>query len=221
MKRNNFLMSILLIIVLCTGCHQQADIEKRNYVMGLGIDWADNQYVFTFSFPDLEALVGTGVSIHYPVVSTTGESLLDASESYARQSNRRLDYGQLQSIVIGRKLLENQEKMEEVLNEVKGNRDFSRTILTCMADQNAYDIIELDETVNGSIGIYIRDMFKNNLVNLPYEEVTIGDLMIGLSNPLKEVGIPCVAIDETGIIPEIIGDEIIKGVSLANLGKIR
>jgi len=214
MKRNSIMITLLLVIVLLTGCNQQMDIEKRNYVMGLGIDLKDGQFVFSFSFPDLTALIGKGENIHYPVVNIEAGSLEEAAVVYARQSNRRLDYGQLQSIVIGRDLIMNKEKMEQVLNEIKENREFSRTILACMADENAYDIIKLDETVNGSIGIYIRDMFENNLQQLPHENITVGDLIIGLSNPEKEIRIPTAAVDETGIIPKIIGYEVIQGVSL-------
>lgn len=214
MKKSGFMINILLVVILLTGCNQQIDIEKRNYVMGLGIDLKADQFVFTFSFPDFTALIGTGESIHYPVVSIEAKSLEEAATIYARQSNRRLDYGQLQSIVMGSSLLNNQEKMEQILNEIKGNREFSRTILACMADRDAYSIIKLDESVNGSIGIYLRDIFDNNLQQLPHENITIGDLIIGLSNPEKEIRIPSAAVDETGLMPTIIGYELVRGISL-------
>jgi len=214
MKKTSLMITILLVTMLLTGCNQQIDIEKRNYVMGLGIDLKDDQFVFTFSFPDFTALIGTGENIHYPVVSIEAESLEEAAAVYARQSNRRLDYGQMQSIIFGRELLMDKEKMGQVLNEIKENREFSRTILACMAEGKADDIIRLDETVNGSIGIYIRDMFENNLQQLPHENITVGDLIIGISNPQKDIKIPSVAVAESGIIPNIIGYEVIQGTSL-------
>lgn len=217
MKKFSLSTVLFLVMILFTGCHNNIDLEDRNYVMGLGVDWANNQYAFSFAFPDLAALTGKGENIHYPVANIEAVSFEEAASLYARQANKRIDFGQLQSMVIGRELFKNEDKMEELLNYFKSNQEFSRTILVCMADDQARDIIDLDESVNGSIGLYIRDMFDNNSEDLFNENISVGDLIIGMSNPEKEINIPCMTVDEESAIPKIIKYELIQGFSFYDI----
>lgn len=113
-KMTCFLLAVFLVLPL-TACKHTVQLEDRNYVMALGLDAEGNKLKAAFSFPDLEALTGKGGNIHYPVMTVIGNNLDEIEQSYRRMSSRRLDYGQLQVIVFGRKLLENKPMMETVL----------------------------------------------------------------------------------------------------------
>ena len=161
-----------------SGCGDLVEIEDRNFVMCLGIDTGPDGLEVSLGFPDLKALTGDGDNIHYPAVTLTGDSMEDVEAAYRAGSNKRLDYGQLQMIVFGRKMMNDSAQMREVLEYIREQPAFTRTVLVCMADDRAGDIVALDESVNGSIGFYLRQMFDNN-----YKEyrLTVGDLIIGLS----------------------------------------
>ena len=44
------------------------------------------------------------------------------------------------------------------MEELEGTEGFSRNVGSVRGQRGCSGIIEMDETVNGSIGIYIRDM---------------------------------------------------------------
>lgn len=206
------LRSIILLFIcslgLC-GCHNFTEIEDRNFVMCLGIDTSSSGLEVSFGFPDLKALTGDGDNIHYPAVTISGDCMEVVEKSYAAQSNKKLDYGQLQMIVFGRNMLEDEQRMRQVLEYIKENQKFTRTVLVCMADQRASDIVALDEDVNGSIGVYLRQMFDNNSPNY---QLTVGDLIVGLS--LEEEITEIAVVTCGNQVPEIIDTEKITGFFL-------
>lgn len=211
-----FAAGIAALMILLGGCsRRQVNIEDRNFVLCLGLDLDDDQLVASMGFPDLEALTGEGNSLHYPAASITGEDLADIISRYGTQGDKRLDFGQLQVIVFGRELLKNTEKMEQILAEIADNQEFMWTIMVCMADNTAKDIVDLDESINGSIGIYLRQMFENNQTDNPAARLTIGDLIIGRSLPDENSEIACLEADPSLKIPYYIKNQTIKGYVLA------
>lgn len=202
---------LLLPVLMCSGllggCSRAVQIEDRNYVMCLGIDLEDDgDYSVSYGFPDLKALTGDGDNIHYPPVTVTGTDLDAAADAYARQASKRLDFGQLQMIVFGRRVMENPAAMADVLEYIKEHQEFTRTVLVCMADGTAEDIVNLDEDVNGSIGIYLRQMFENNSSQY---QLTVGDLIIGMSLTEEKQDIARVAKKKD--VPRLTGKETLTG----------
>ena len=198
------LWAIAFALVLMTGCGSSVQLEDRNYVMALGLDYENGKLKASFSFPDLEALTGKGGNIHYPVTAISGDNMADIERQYERGANRRLDYGQLQVIVFGSSMFENQPVFETVLAYMKTRQSFARTILVCRAENTAAEIIGLDETVNGSIGIYIREMFENNGQKAGYDKTVINDLMVAWNNDNEAAELAVLCADDEKR-PEICG----------------
>lgn len=188
---------LAVLLSLFSGCGQSREIEDKNFVMALGIDKADEELLVTMGFPDLEALTGEGVNIYYPVAQVSGQDMEDVENHYAAMANKKLDYGQLQVIIFGRAMIEDAKAMAHVLNYMKEHQEFSRTILVCMARDQAASVLDLDDQVNGSVGIYLRQMFDNNSRDYDPDSgetyrVTVGDLIIGMSRPDHQVQIAVV-----------------------------
>lgn len=205
-KWTALLIAVAAEMVFLGGCKNYAQIEDRNYVMCMGIDEAEGGLYVSYGFPDLKALTGSGDNIHYPSVTLFGENLEAVEAAFAAGSSRRLDYGQLQMIVFGRDLMSQPGKMKEILEYIRQHQEFTRTVLVCMADGAARDIVALDDIVNGSIGIYLRQMFENNFSG---NCLTIGDLVIGLSLEEEYQEITVVSPESLG--PRITGSEKIRG----------
>ena len=196
---------ILIISVITGGCAGNIQMEDRNYVMALGIDYDGQQLSAAMSFPDLEALIGKGSNIHYPVTTVTGNNLAEIEENYQLEANKKLDYGQLQVIVFGKALLENPPAMEQVLSYIKNRQTFTRTILVCRAEDKAEDIIALDESVNGPVGLYIKDMFENNAAVSGYEKSTVNDMITAWKNGRETVPLAVLSVTSEKI-PRIEGE---------------
>lgn len=200
MKKIMTFVLVLMSMLLCCGCMGSIQIEDRNYVMAMGIDYdeAEGYYAVTLSFPDLKALTGDGMDLHYPVMEIQGRNLKDIEDTYHQEANKRLDFGQLQTIVFGETVLKNEAALEVLISYMKNNQTFTRTILVCAADR-ASEIVALDTSVNGSIGIYIRNMFENNGANGGMALVNLNDMIIAKENKGMTVELPYLRTD--GEIP--------------------
>lgn len=184
MKKWMAVVVVFLSLGILGGCMNNAQIEDRNYVMAMGLDYDETRqaYIVSMSFPDLKALTGEGESIHYPVMEIQGRNLKEVEDIYHQESSKRLDFGQLQTIIFGQTLLENPAAMEVMISYMKTHQVFTRTIYVCGARGQAADIVALDESVNGSIGFYIRDMFENNGADYGYNEMMLNDLIVARAN---------------------------------------
>lgn len=196
---------IFCCVLFLTGCQNQVELEERSFVMALGIDLLASDFEVTYGFPDLKALTGTGENIHYPVKSITGPTLGKIEEKYHNQANKRIDYGQLQVIVLGERLLQNEERLKTLMWDLKNRQDFAGTILVCGALGKAKDILNLDEKVNGSIGIYLRDMLENNTEGQKVKEANLNQWILTLT--ARERPVEIVWLDALEETPEIKGME--------------
>ena len=201
-KKAPLCMLLLVASLLLNGCMRHMEMEDRNFVMCLGMDLSEEGLLVSMGFPDLKALTGNGENIHYDAISIEGESMDDVIHSYHAQNNKHLDFGQLQMIVFGRDILSNQKQMKQVLAYIKDHQEFTRTILVCAADEHARAIVALDDDVNGSIGIYMRQMFENN--HTAYT-TTIGDLILSLSD--HHLRWDMAVVKEGQGVPVIVGKE--------------
>ena len=200
---------LTLVLPMLTGCQGMVAIEDRNFVMCMGVDASDDGLSVSFGFPDLKALTGDGDNIHYPAAALSGENMDSIARQYGDRSNKRLDYGQLQMIIFGREMMENTEKMAQVLDYIKEHQEFTRTVFVCMAQEKARDIVALDESVNGSIGVYLKQLFENNQTGY---QLTVGDLIIGMSRPDKMQEIAVVEAGED--MPVVVDMETFMGYSI-------
>lgn len=174
-----------------TGCENYVELENRAFVMALGVDAGEEAtYKFTYTFPDLEALTGTKGGIKYPVTCLEGTSLDECKETYDSMSNKALDYGQVKVMVLGKEAAENPEMMKKLLEEIKDNPEFARTVLVCKSRTTGEEILRLDEAVAGSVGIYLDEMFRNNGRKIGIEPVILNDLILKMDGSEEDISLP-------------------------------
>ena len=150
-----------MVLALCligglTGCENYVELENRAFVMALGVDPGEEEnYRFTYTFPDLEALTGNGSSAKYPPMTLEADSLQDSEDKYDSMSGKSLDYGQVKVIVLGNKMVSDWKKLKNLLDEIRNKPEFARTMLVCECLTTGEEMLALDEEVAGSIGIYM------------------------------------------------------------------
>ena len=181
-----------LLLALClfgglTGCENYVELENRAFVMALGVDLGEEEtYRFTYTFPDLEALTGNGSSAKYPPITLEADSLQKSEDKYDSMSGKSLDYGQVKVIVLGSDVVADREKLKSLLEEIRENTEFARTMLVCQSLTTGEEMLALDEEVAGSIGIYMEEMFENNGKHLGIPSVILNDVILKMER--EDVG---------------------------------
>ena len=177
---------LLGIAALLSGCGKTPQIEDRNYVMALGIDYVcdakgkykndkykSNEYrnndcidggyfKITISFPDVGALTGNDGPEPEAPLTLQVKKLQDIEAVYENMASQKLDFGQLQVILLGQSVLKQREIFETVADYMQQHQAFTRTTYICATKNDSSQVIALDTEVNGSVGIYIKDMIENN-----------------------------------------------------------
>lgn len=183
-RKKGFRKAGALVLALClfsglTGCENYVELENRAFVMALGVDLGEEEtYRFTYTFPDLEALTGNGSSAKYPPMTLEADSLQKSEDKYDSMSGKSLDYGQVKVIVLGNEVVADREKLQGLLEEIRENTEFARTMLVCESLTTGEEMLALDEEVAGSIGIYMEEMFENNGEHLGVSPVILNDVIL-------------------------------------------
>lgn len=109
MKLWKILIVCLFSSFLLTGCWDRKDPEDRAFFITIGADTAEAGYRFSF------APVGTEEGAEpFGIEAAT---LADAVAQMDCRSSRKTDLGQLKTVILGGRLLEEQEKVTLLLSE--------------------------------------------------------------------------------------------------------
>ncbi len=191
------LAQVLAIAVCICGCASYVALEDRAFVMAIGIDREEDGYRISYAFPDLAELTGNSKGGYEKPLSFVGDSLEDARMQYEKTGKRSVDYGQVKVLIIGESLLDDEKALEKILVEMTENPEFARTILLCGVEGEAKAMIDLDREVEGSIGIYLEELFENNGKKMGYETVILNDVSgMGTDQQRTELAIPLLKIEE-------------------------
>ena len=134
LRKTGALLLALCLIGGLIGCENYVELENRAFVMALGVDLGEEEaYRFTYTFPDLEALTGNGSSAKYPPITLEADSLQKSEDKYDSMSGKSLDYGQVKVIVLGSDVVADREKLKSLLEEIRENTEFARTMLVCQS----------------------------------------------------------------------------------------
>ena len=166
MHRYKKVTAAVILMVLSAGlmgCESYIELENRVFVMALGVDEGENEnFRFTYTFPDVSALTGQDAGLKQKPLTLEAESLKEGEDIYNHMSDKTMDYGQVKVLMIGSHILSNTAKMEKLMEEIKNKPEFARTVRVCMSKESAERILNMDEEVSGSIGIYLENMLEQN-----------------------------------------------------------
>ena len=103
MKAAYLWLPFLLMLVL-SGCWSAKEANEIDYVMGVGVDKADNgDIILTIQTPDLSALKAenAGSGDKFKSISARGSTTFEALRNYINVGGQKLFWGHIQICVIG------------------------------------------------------------------------------------------------------------------------
>lgn len=199
--KTKLLCLIMAVACLITGCGQRLQMENRGYVMAMGIDYNKESMVLkvTFAMADLAKNNDNTNETQMPSLKIVeGRNLDEVIEKCHKGFDKRLDFGQIQTVVFGKTILAEQSVMETVIHYMKKHQEFNRNIYICAADQGG-KIMEKDQDLNGSVGVYIRDMIEQNSDTNDYQKTTLNDLIVAAAQEGEDTEIIYLAPNDQGI----------------------
>ncbi len=195
----------VIILILLAFTQKNIDIEDRNYALVVGMDESQkDNFKITYSFADLSKVAETkGRGAESVSASYEGDTLRDIETQYKRKQDRTLEYGHLKVLVIGEGLLDNKEKYNDFLEEIREKKDYSRNMLVFVSDGSAGAIVRLDEEMNGLLSDHLKRLEERHI---PTKTITLKDVLRGYWEG-ERVKVPVLKADKDGV--EFVGYEIL------------
>ncbi|WP_392486197.1 Ger(x)C family spore germination protein [Haloimpatiens sp. FM7315] len=203
MKKKYLIMSVCVIIMelFFCGCWDKVEIDKRVFISTIGIDigedieksktiqssqleFLSNKADFkklkvSYSFPDLKK-VKDGLA-ETESKSVDAYSLTDASNKFAVQSSRSLYMGHTKLLMFSSDLLKYKDTVKEIIDYIKRQPDFNRTVLVLVCEGKLEDYYKLKPKMEKNLEDYIMGIMSNSQENSAIPEVNLNEFLYTLS----------------------------------------
>lgn len=201
-RRGKVFLSLGLFCVpfILSGCSDMTEIEDRNFIQTIGVDYVEEELHVYYLLPDLQVLTGQGAAEPESLmISLKGNDFIQVEEEYYKKYNKRLDFSHLKAMVLGENFAKDSNCMKDLFEYVNDNYDLGRTTYIFISKTSAEDIMNLNGELLGGLGNYLDDMLSINLSNKEKKGITIGDLLASENGGSQNVGVPILVANENAI----------------------
>lgn len=207
-KPLSMLLAGFFVLGMLTSCGNRVQIEDREFVQALAVDYVNNELTAYYILPDLAAISNQESTDPEKLLRTFhGGDFYDIEEQYKLCSAKKLDYSHLKVLILGEKMMQNEEVLTEFLDYVQNNYEISKNTYIFLVKEDVKNIVDYNKNVENGIGEYLDRLYKNNLVDSEKEEITLGSLINAKNNDDLAIQLPLLtilnndlAIDGVGIV---------------------
>ncbi|MEA4920332.1 MAG: Ger(x)C family spore germination protein [Clostridiaceae bacterium] len=107
-QRKNFLflISVCLVMFLCTGCWNYREIEKCTIIAGIAIDEGTDGYKYHITYEVLNFSTGNDQTIKSSIIESDGNSIFDSLRKAVTMSDEKLYVGNCEIIILSKAIAE-------------------------------------------------------------------------------------------------------------------
>ncbi|MBT2217771.1 Ger(x)C family spore germination protein [Virgibacillus dakarensis] len=228
MRRRLLLLVSSSFVLLLTGCWDQVDIEERGFIIGSGIDMADEQkkqgrvLTLTHQFVVPAGLgapmQGGGDQKAFDNLSASGESMFEISRKMTEQSSKLPFYRHEKIIVISNEVAKLPYLFGEMMDIFLRNPEMRRSIKVAVADGKAEDVLNTKPESEKIPAIYLDSVMENSFENdSGMEPVKIGEVHEFLMGKMSYV-LPRIIAREKSVESE--GSAVFQGYNNQMIGTL-
>ncbi|TCT13960.1 Ger(x)C family germination protein [Natranaerovirga pectinivora] len=191
-------LCIILIPLLLVGCWDQVELNERDYVVSIGIDYIDEAVHFTYNLPNLPVVTGQGDGDEKSFIKVIeANTLYESNKIFGSRSKRKLNFDHAKVVIFGEGVLNNKTVFTKILDEFERNPHFARTVMVLAVEEEAEEMIELEIEGSNDMGMHLMGLYENNQYDvLKAAELTLGDLINSINERDGTVLIPRVKLEE-------------------------
>jgi len=192
------LLFLFYSMIFLVGC-QLKELEEREFPLTVSFDLSNQEEIESiFTFSDVAMVTQSDMSIEREEIDQlpklTGKTMDDILELHYRSSEKYLDLGHVQAIILGKALITNQDTFKEILLYLESNEVFARNVLLFIADKSTDEVMKVNGVSVDSLGAYLGEIYKNNPYLDKKESVTLGDLLNYWHNGEERLAVPIISI---------------------------
>lgn len=161
-------LMILSISILLSGCSFK-DIDKRNFVVAIGIDPVENgekKYKVTLKIALPISSIKDASKATFTYLSHESDSMSDAIRIIESHNDKTIDFGHTRLIVINEKLLEN--NLQNFMDYFVRRGDIQLISWIAAAKPSAEKILQVEPTTESIASLALFNFFDNNGTDSPF-----------------------------------------------------
>ena len=200
---------VLAAAFLLTGCYDKTETEDRQYVVLMGIDGAESyeeiseelnihesggEYIMSLGEAEIESDIGDEREGQRTIV-ISGDTASQMKRTADRYSDKRTYFGQLKAIILGKDILTDRERLEDVVYSIERAGDINTRAVIFAVDETAAKAVEGAMKDGGEGGLYLWDYYRNNISDRDDDEYTDFEKLVR-----------CIREGRTFIIPKLTYD---------------
>lgn len=200
-KKLSIFGALFLMLGCLTSCSKTVEIQDREFVQALGVDYVNNELTAYYILPDLAAVSDQGSTDSEKLLRTfSGTDFYSIEEQYKLSAPKKLDYSHLKAIIVGKGLIENATAYKQFINYIESNYEIAKNTYVFLVESDVKEIVDFNENVENGIGDYLDRLYKNNLVASEKEEISLGNLINEKNNSDEAVQIPLLSIQDKTLV---------------------
>ena len=186
-KRKIKISSVLAAGVLFLNGCAGVGPEKRAFPLALSVDAEEGEYVVIYAMADLSLMTGQGKDQGESGESQNtgsvfrGQSFEEIQEQYDSSQEYMLDLGHVQALILGDGLLQDEEKRQELFEEIGGSTVIGRNLYLFRTEKPEL-VMEQNGKEKDSVGEFLAGFYENQPGRTEHRPVTLEDFFYEWSN---------------------------------------
>lgn len=165
----------LSLVLTLTGCQEAVELQNRDFVLALGMDYDGEKLRFYYDTSNLSKDSGSGSG--QTVVRIDMEKFSDLEYAYGQQSDKYLDYNHLKAIIIDKKLALDAEKMSEMMEYIETDELFPRNVKLFYTEEGLDKIFEIGKNGDKVVGEYLEKIYIDSNYYIEEQSTSLGNLI--------------------------------------------
>lgn len=188
---------LLLCISMLTSCWDKIEIEDRVFVLGIGIDKAEeadksqptDKYVIHFASPIVGALKEGGSETFTTYKTAASVFAFGLNQMYERM-DKKLSFQHTRALIFGEELLKDEKLFKEILDAVGRSHEFHRNMYIFAVPGKAEEVFQIKPKFAKLITEYLSGITENNLYQSSIYKMPAYDMYNNLINNNGDTVIP-------------------------------
>lgn len=174
------LLCCCVLLGSLTGCGKRVELDMREFVLALGVDWTGDKVKYYYDGSDTIAL--------------ETDHFYEFQSAYGQQADKYLDYNHLKVVIIGEKLASDREKMKEFLLYIENNELFARNTKLFFAKEDLEEIFRAGGELDENLGEYLENMYIDSNYYVEEQSASLGDFMSHEHEPDEAFLVPVLSV---------------------------
>lgn len=164
MKNHYFILCLLLISGLLTGCWDRVEIENRIFATAVAVDGngagEGDRYTLTVAVPTSAKDSGKDTAGGAGIKKASGATLTEALQKLDAQTGKKIYLGQAKMIVLDEAVCKEETLFRGVMDALDRHADIDRKVLVLAAKNGAAGILETQPPDESLPGLFVAAIYR-------------------------------------------------------------